>query len=105
MKVVQVILVAAFLLGAGAVSAQDAKKSVKSNKTEQIVFSVNMHCDGCEQKIKKNIAYEKGVKNLTTNLEKQLVTIWYQPDKTDKTKLKKAIEKLGYTCTETTGDK
>ena len=59
-----------------------------------------MHCHNCEQKIKKNIPYEKGVKDLTTNLEKQLVTVKYQADKTDKTKLKKAIEKLGFTCEE-----
>ena len=102
MKVTSFILVVAFWFGTAAVSAQDVQKSAKTNKTEQVVFSVNIHCNGCEQKIKKHIAYEKGVKDLTTQLDKQLVTVWFQPDKTDKSKLKKAIEKLGYTCTEVT---
>ena len=98
MRTVKIILTAAvFLLGTCAVSAQVKKESVK---TEQVVFSVNMHCANCEQKVKKNIPFEKGVKNLTTDLEKQLVTIKYQTDKTDKAKLKKSIEKLGYTCEE-----
>ena len=97
MRVVQIILAVVFLLGAGTVSAQDNKKN---SKEAEVVFSVSMDCHSCEQKIKKNIPFEKGVKDLTTNLEKQLVTITYQTDKTDKAKLKKAIEKLGFTCKE-----
>ena len=97
MKAIQIILAAVFLLGVGVVSAQDRKAN---NKQKQVVFSVNMHCQNCEQKVKKNIPYEKGVVDLTTDLDKQLVTIQYRADKTDKAKLKKAIEKLGYTCEE-----
>ncbi|MDR2926759.1 MAG: heavy-metal-associated domain-containing protein [Cytophagaceae bacterium] len=98
MKTVRMMMAAvALMLATGVVSAQNKKGKAKE---EQAVFSVNMHCHDCEQKIKKNIPYEKGVKNLTTNLEKQLVTVSYQPNKTDKAKLKKSIEKLGYTCKE-----
>ena len=100
MKTVKVVLaVVVLLLGTCAVYifAQDKKGN---DKTAQVVFSVNMHCENCEQKVRKNIPYEKGVKDLTTNLDKQLVTIKYQTDKTDKAKLKKSIEKLGYTCEE-----
>jgi copper chaperone CopZ len=97
MKIAQIILVAVFLLGTLSVSAQDKKKN---NKEETVVFSVSMDCHNCEQKVKKNIPYEKGVKDLTTNLEKQLVTIKYQTNRTDKAKLKKSIEKLGFTCEE-----
>jgi len=100
MKVVQIILAVVFLLGTVTVSAQDKKKN---NKEELVVFSVSMDCHNCEQKVKKNIPYEKGVKDLTTDLDKKLVTIKYQTDKTDKAKLKKSIEKLGFTCEEVTG--
>ena len=98
MKTVKIILTAVvFLLATNAVLAQ----AQKENPNEaQVVFWVSMNCHNCEQKIKKNIAYEKGVKDLTTDLEKKLVTIKYQPKKTDKEKLKKAIEKLGYECEE-----
>ena len=99
MKKVRIILtvVVAFLFAISIVSAQDKKESAKE---EQVVFSVNMHCENCEQRIKKNIPFEKGVKDLTTDLNRQLVTIKYKTDKTDKDKLKKSIEKLGYTCKE-----
>ena len=98
MKAVKIILTTVvFFLATSAISAQDKKGSVKE---EQVVFSVNMHCQSCEQRIKKNIPYEKGVKDLKTNLDKNLVTIKYQPNITDKVKLKKSIEKLGYTCEE-----
>ena len=97
MKTVQIILAAVVLFAGTNMFAQDKKDDPKE---KQVVFSVNMHCSGCEQKIKKNIPYEKGVKDLSTDLEKQLVTITYRTDKTDKEKLKKAIEKLGYTCKE-----
>jgi copper chaperone CopZ len=101
MKIVKIIFAVVFLLGTITVSAQDKKKN---NKEETVVFSVSMDCHNCEQKIKKNIPYEKGVKDLTTNLEKKLVTITYQTVKTDKAKLKKSIEKLGFTCRELTDE-
>ena len=98
MKSVQIIFTAAlFLFMSCVVSAQDKKGN---DKTAEVVFTVNMHCANCEQKVKKNIPFEKGVKDLSTDLDKQLVTITYQTDKTDKAKLKKSIEKLGYTCEE-----
>ena len=98
MRVVQIIVTAvAFLLATSLVKAQDKKANTKE---AQVVFSVSMDCHNCEQKIKKNIPYEKGVKDLNTALDKQLVTIKYQTDKTDKAKLKKSIEKLGFTCEE-----
>ena len=97
MKLVQIILAVVFLLGVSTVSAQDKKAN---SKEEQVIFSVSMDCHSCEQKIKKNIPYDKGVVDLTVNLEKQLVTVKYRTDKTDKVKLKKAIEKLGFTCEE-----
>ena len=100
MKVVRIFLTVMFLLGTYSVSAQVKKETAKE---EQVVFSVNLHCQNCELKIKKNIPFEKGVKDLTTDLDKKLVTIKYQPSKTDKNKLKKSIEKLGFTCEEVKG--
>ena len=97
MKVVQIILAVVFLLGIQTVSAQDKKGNSKDGT---VVFSVDMDCHSCEQKVKKNIPFERGVKDVSTNLDKKLVTIKYQPSRTDKDKLKKSIEKLGFTCEE-----
>ena len=101
MKIIKVIFsVVVFLLATAHVSAQDKKGN---DKIAEVVFSVSMDCHNCEQKVKKNIPFEKGVKDLNTNLEKQLVTVKYETNKTDKAKLQKSIEKLGFTCEEVKG--
>ena len=69
------------------------KKEVKT-----VVFNVGLHCQNRVKKVRENISFEKGVKSLEINLEKKTVTISYDPAKTNEETLKKAIEKLGYTC-------
>ena len=69
------------------------KKEVK-----KVVFNVGLHCQNCMKKVKENISFEKGVKALEVDLEKKTVTITYDPAKTNEATLRKAIEKLGYTC-------
>lgn len=67
-------------------------------KEKTVVFNVGLHCQNCVKKVQENISFEKGVKSLDVNLEKKTVTITYDAAKTDEATLKKAIEKLGYTC-------
>ena len=85
-----------------AATAQNAvnkdKTSAQKKKTESVCFNVNMSCDRCKARIEKIIPFEKGVKDLTVNLENKTVKIAYDPKKTDETKLQKAIEKLDYAC-------
>ena len=97
MKTLRLILAAvALLMAMNVVSAQENNR----RNEEQVVFSVSMDCHNCEQKIRRNIPFERGVRNMTTNLEKQMVTINFQTNRTNKDNLKKAIEKLGFTCEE-----
>jgi copper chaperone CopZ len=88
------VMIAAIGFGA---QAQDKKKG-----TLEITFSVNMHCDHCKKKIESNIPFEKGVTDLKVNLDNKQVYIKYDAKKTDREKLQKAFEKLGYTATEVT---
>lgn len=66
----------------------------KVNK-QKVTFYVHLHCDGCVQKVMKNIAYEKGVKDLECSIEKQTVVVTYDANKTDVATLQKAFEKIG----------
>ena len=99
MKVVRIVLavVAVSFLTSSVVLAQN-------NREAEVVFSVNIDCHSCEQKIKRNIELERGVRELTVSLEKQLVTIKYRTNRTDKEKLQNAIIKLGFTCKEVKKD-
>lgn len=55
-----------------------------------------MHCESCENKIKKNMRFEKGVKKIDTDLEKQHVTITYDPSKNTVAGLQAGMKKIGY---------
>ena len=49
---------------------------------------------GCIDKIMKNIAFEKGVKDLVCDLDTKTVTVTYDANKTDVPTLLKAFEKI-----------
>lgn len=65
---------------------------------QELVVTTNppMSCQNCENKIKKNLRFEKGVKNIETNLSEQRVTIEYDADKTDANHIEEAFKKIGY---------
>ncbi len=73
-------------------------KAQKSKDEKTVVIEASMDCNSCKAKIEKNIAFEKGVKDLKVNLETKQVTIRYQEDKNSDESLVKAIEKLGFTA-------
>ena len=105
----KLMLVFAMLLSVIAASAKNIKI---------VVFTTNpiMHCESCENKIKGNLRFVKGVKEIETNVEKQRVTVKFDEDKTNVYKLQKAFSKFGYeasiveiygkntTCHETNND-
>lgn len=68
----------------------------KDIKTVIFTTQPQMHCAGCEKKIKGNLRYEKGVKRIDTNVEEQKVTVKYDADKTSAETLQKAFKKFGY---------
>ncbi|MDR2424630.1 MAG: cation transporter [Prevotellaceae bacterium] len=74
------------------------EKASKNAKTKVVTFNVNLHCGACKQKVEKNIAWEKGVKDMKVDLDSKTVKITYDPKKTTEDALKKAIEKLDFTC-------
>ena len=85
------------LLMALAVAATCAAKDIKT-----VVLTTNpeMHCMGCEKKIKENIRFEKGIKDIKTNLEDKTVTIVYDADKTNVEAIIAAFKKISYEASE-----
>ena len=82
------LLLTCLILSVGTIHA-------KNNYRETVVLSCNLHCQGCCDKIMKNIAYEKGVKDLQFDLKNKTVTLTFDTRKTDLPTLLKAFEKLG----------
>lgn len=84
-----------------ATSAQATVEQKARKDTRTVTFKTSIHCQNCVKKINENVAFEKGVKDLKVSLDEKLVTITYNPSKTDEAKLAKAIEKLGYSAQKT----
>ena len=72
----------------------------KDIKTVVLKTQPEMHCTGCEKKIKENIRFEKGVKSITTNLDDKTITIEYDAEKTNVQNIIKAFKKIKYEASE-----
>ena len=70
----------------------------KPNK-QTVVLSCDLHCQGCCDKIMKNIAFEKGVKDLVCDLKTKTVTVTYDANKTTVPALLLAFDKIGKPAT------
>lgn len=64
--------------------------------TLKITTTPVMHCEGCENKIKKNIRFVKGTKSIATSVTEQTVTIVYDGRKTKYEDYVEAFKKIGY---------
>jgi len=76
------------------VSAANGGHTWKRSNRQTVVLSCDIHCQGCCDKIMKNIAFEKGVKDLVCDLDTKTVTLTYDTIKTDLPTLLKAFEKI-----------
>lgn len=65
---------------------------------EELVVTTNpqLSCQNCENKIKGNLRFEKGIKKIETSIPEQRVTISYDADKTNPEKIEEAFAKIGY---------
>ncbi len=63
-----------------------------------------MSCQNCENRIKGNLRFEKGVKNIETDLEHQRVVVTYDADKTNEANIEEAFGKINYKVTKIEGN-
>ena len=72
----------------------------KDIKTAVFTTNPEMHCESCEKKIKGNLRFEKGVKNIIIDLKSKTVTIEYDADKTNVQNLINGFKKIKYEAKE-----
>lgn len=73
--------------------------SAKDIKTVVVNTAPEMHCSSCENKIKSNLKFEKGIKDIQTNLTDKTVTIQYDADKTNVESIIAGFKKINYVAT------
>ena len=76
------------------VSAQ--QEPIKVAGGNQIKIKTSAICDMCKETLEYDLAFEKGVKEAILNLDDKVMTIVYNPKKTDVLKLRTRITKVGY---------
>ncbi len=90
------ILISGIIACAILIGMPQSASAQKQNETKEVCISASLHCKSCQKKIEREIAFEKGVKSVTANLEQKTVTIKYDASKNNDEKLAEAIKKLGY---------
>ena len=91
----KVFILSAMMLTALVTLAKDIKTVVVTTNPE-------MHCENCENKIKGNLRFEKGIKNIITDLKTKTVTIEYDADKTNVENIIAGFKKIKYEASEAT---
>ena len=69
-----------------------------------IEIKTSSQCEMCKETIEKRMAFEKGVKSAVLNVETSVLTIVYNPKKTNPDIIKKAVASVGYDADEIPAD-
>ena len=78
--------------------ASSTSTSKKSSK-QTVLLNCDLHCQGCCDKIMKNIAFEKGVKDIVCDLDTKTVAVTFDARKTNLDTLLAAFARIGKPAT------
>ncbi len=76
-----------------------------SAEIREASFQTNLHCGSCASKIQKGLNKTVGVIETNADVATKIVTVKYDTEKTDDTKLRQVIADLGYKVDEKKADK
>lgn len=80
-------------------------KANAQETTSEIKIKTSATCDMCKETIEKYVAFEKGVKKVTLDVDTKIATVVYNPKKTSPEKIRLAISKSGYDADNIPADK
>lgn len=63
---------------------------------ETIKIQTSAQCDMCKETIEKGMAFVKGIRKTTLDVESSVLTVEYNPAKTNPDEIKKAVAAIGY---------
>ena len=91
MKKIMMIL-AALVVVAGVATAAPKQKAEK--KIATVVFTTDLDCHHCAQKVMNTIPYEKGIKDVQVDVPTKTVTVKFDEAKNSTELLTKAFESI-----------
>ena len=90
-------IVVMFAIVTNTVKAQDVTTAELKIKTSAV-------CGMCKETIEKFMAFEKGVKKSSLDVDSKILTVTYNPEKTTPEKIRKAVSKSGYDADDVPAD-
>lgn len=72
------------------------KEPTEVKEGYKVAIKTSAICEMCQYALEKDLTFEKGVKEATLNLEDKVMTIVYNPKKTDAQTLRHRIALVGY---------
>ena len=75
---------------------QAQQEPIETEKGFKIEIQTSAICEMCQYALEKDLAFEKGVKEATLNLDDKVMTILFNPKKTDAQTLRERITLVGY---------
>ena len=87
-----IALFAALAMVAGVATAAPKEKAEK--KIATVVFTTDLDCHHCAQKVMNSIPYEKGIKDVVVDVPTKTVTVKFDEAKNSVESLTKAFESI-----------
>lgn len=81
----------AFILFFATISVQ-----AQSGNEKTIQIKTSAVCGMCKKSLEKAMAYEKGVKKSSLDVDSKMLTVSFDPKKTNEDKIRKAVNDTGY---------
>jgi len=75
-----------------------------SGKSDTLRIKTSAVCRECKDRIEQNMAFEKGIKDVSLDLDTKIATIRYNPKSTTPDQIRKKISKLGYDADDVPAD-
>ncbi|HNX06137.1 MAG TPA: heavy metal-associated domain-containing protein [Bacteroidales bacterium] len=75
--------------------SQNVKKNEKTMK-----MTTSSVCEMCKKRLEEGLAYEKGIKDVSLDLNSKELTVVYNPKKTDESAITLLVNNLGYDANE-----
>jgi periplasmic mercuric ion binding protein len=68
----------------------------QQKKADTVMIKTSAVCGMCKDRIEGGLAFEKGVKSASLDVETKVATVIFNPAKTSPGQIRKVISKLGY---------
>lgn len=85
-------------------SAEIKPLAVEQQSSSEIKIQTSAVCEMCKKTIEEGLIFEKGIKSVSLDLENFVLTVVYNPKKTNPDEIRNKVSGLGYHADEVKAD-